>query len=181
MRLYSCTGNPEKIVSEKLYFDLEGFFDQQIAELYKDSLIVLKTSEINGNTDQHEMQWTDWKKELAPFYSSDINKVSFAGKYISDTSSQQDNNEGVKVITYRATDPSLRTRIVEVTTGVHSNDILLIHIENKSGDFLSTNSEDLYYVPLKSYIIRSTRTMKFFGDNKIAVKGDIVSKQRKYF
>lgn len=165
-------------VSQKLYFDLSGFFDRQVETLYRDSFIVLKTSSINNNTDQHEMQWTDWRKELALFYASDINKTAYAGKYTVD-SMLVDSTE--KKVTYRCTDPALRTQLLEITYSLPGNSIQLMHIRNQTRNIISTNNEDLYYEPVKTYIIKSTQTMKIFGENTFAVKGDIVPKQRTYF
>ena len=165
-------------VSQKLYFDLSGFFDRQVETLYRDSFIVLKTSSINNNTDQHEMQWTDWRKELALFYASDINKTAYAGKYTVD-SMIVDSTE--KKVTYRCTDAALRTQLLEITYSLPGNSIQLLHIRNQTRNIISTNNEDLYYEPVKTYIIKSTQTMKIFGENTFAVKGDIVPKQRTYF
>lgn len=176
--LLTLSCNTPPVASQKLYFDLTGFFDQQVETLYKDSFIVLKTSSINNNTDQHEMPWTDWRKELALFYASDINKTAMMGKYAIDTV-VIDSTE--KKVTYKSTDSTLRTRLLEVTYLIPENTVLLLHISNQSGNVISTNREDLYYEPSKTYIIKSTQKMKFFGENTFAVKGDIVQKQRAYF
>ena len=175
--LSSCIDNPEKISTQKKYFDLEGFFDQQVAQLYEDSLIVIKTSAINGKTDQHEMAWTDWKKELALFYGSDINKASYIGKYTEDTTFTNDKI----IISYKATDRALRTRSIEIALDSNASDVQLIHIVNESSNFLSSTHEELYYEPFKSYIIRSTQKLLLFGGNTFGVKGDIVRKEKKYF
>jgi hypothetical protein len=174
--LSSCTTGPNQVYPAKIYFDLPGFLDEQVAQLYKDSFIVIKTTEINGNSDQHEMPWTDWRKELALFYASDINKPSFIGKYSVDSTA----GDPAKVtVAYKATDPSLRTRLIEI---IYTGDsVSLIHISNQSGNFLTSNNEELYYQPLKGYIIKSSQTMKFFGDTKFAIKGDIVKKKQHFF
>ncbi|MEO6167840.1 MAG: hypothetical protein ABIO46_13220 [Chitinophagales bacterium] len=173
----SCN-TPPAASSQKLYFDLSGFFDQQVETLYKDSFIVLKTSSINNNTDQHEMPWTDWRKELALFYASDINKTALMGKYVIDTL-MIDSTE--KKVTYQSTDSTLRTRLLEITYSLPENAVQLLHISNQSYNIISSNREELYYEPVKTYIIKSTQKMKFFGENTFAVKGDIVQKQRAYF
>lgn len=174
----SCTGNPQNDTAPKIYFDVPGFFNQQIAQLYKDSFVVIKTAQIDENTDQHEMRWTDWKKEFALFFASDINKASFAGKYKVDS---VNTDSSTRIITYAATDPSLRTRLIEITRDARNNDIRLLHITNQTSNFLSSNNEELYYEPMKSYIIKSSQQMRFFGENTFAVKGDIVLKQPQYF
>lgn len=174
----SCTKNPANLIGQKPYFDLTGYFDDQISRLYADSFIIIKTANINGKTDQHTMPWTDWRKELALFYASDINKSSFIGKYMIDTAIL-DNRE--KKISYKAIDLDLRTNLIEVTLSSHDNSIIRLHIVNKSDHFLSSNKEELYYEPLKSYIVKSTQQMKLFGNDSYSVKGDIVNKHRQYF
>src|SRR5580765_6594811 len=81
---FSCKHAPTE-VSEKPYFDLTSFFTEQINLLQKDSQVVMKTSAINAQTDEHQMNWTDWKREFALFLASDINKASLVGKYAVDT------------------------------------------------------------------------------------------------
>ncbi|MFI5135246.1 MAG: hypothetical protein ACHQD9_05300 [Chitinophagales bacterium] len=174
--LLSSCQPPSSNLSQKIYFDLPNYFDQQVKELQKDSLVVIKTSEVNGNTDQHQMDWTDWKKEFSLFYASDISKSSFIGKYKTD-SVQLDSSE--KKIIYLATDSSLRTKLIEITYSRDS--VKEVHVVNHSGNFLSRTSEELYYEPRKSYIIKSSVTNRFFGVNEFSVLGQLVSKQKQYF
>ena len=173
--LSSCQP-PSTNLSQKPYFDLTSFFDQQIDQLQRDSLVVLKTSEINGNTDQHQMDWTDWKREFALFYGADINKGSLIGKYKIDSVKI----DSVKSqITYTATDISLRTRLLEVT--YEKRVVEEIHIVNHASNFLSTTHEELYYQPLKNYVIKSGVSNRFFGDNDFSVLGQLTRKEKKYF
>ncbi|MBX7107361.1 MAG: hypothetical protein K1X61_01810 [Chitinophagales bacterium] len=167
----ASNGNPT-------YFDLSGFLDQQVETLYKDSFLVLKTSSINLNTDQHEMPWTDWRKELSLFYASDINKVAYSGKYKADTIFIDSTQ---KQIVYRSTDPKLRTSLMEITFTLPEETVKLIHINNQSQNIIYSNTEDLYLEPLKTYIIKSKQQMILFGVTDLAVKGDFVQKQRSYF
>lgn len=169
---------PPAIADKKAYFDLTGFLDQQIALLYKDSFMVMKTSSINQNTEQHEMPWTDWRKELAVFYASDINKAAYVGKYEVDTM-MVDSTE--KKIIYKSSDADFRTLLMEVTYSLTDQNVTLIHISNYSHNIIYTNSEELYFKPLETYIIKSTQYMKLFGETTFAVKGDFVQKKRSYF
>lgn len=167
----ASTGRPD-------YFDLAGFLDQQVETLYKDSFLVVKTSSINQNTDQHEMPWTDWRKELSLFYASDINKSAFAGKYQADTIFI---DSTLNKIVYRSTDPALRTSLIEITYAPSANRVELIHIKNQSNNIIYSNAEELYLEPLKTYIIKSKQQMIFFGVTDLAVKGDFVKKGKSYF
>ena len=77
----SCQNPTQQASMQKPYFDLTSFFNEQINLLQKDSLVVMKTSAINGRSDQHQINWTDWKREFALFLASDINKTSLIGQY----------------------------------------------------------------------------------------------------
>jgi hypothetical protein len=173
--LISCRP-PASELSAKLYFDLPAYFSTQVAKLYADSMVVIKTSVINDKTEQHRMQWTDWGKEFTLFTSSDINKPSMNGKYLVDTA-QTDSAE--RLISFTAMDPSLRTRLVEVT---YRNDAVgQIHVVNHESTFLSTTHEELYYLPMNSYVIKSEVKNRFFGTNRFSVLGEITTRQKQYF
>ncbi len=173
----SCT-NPETAVVKKNYFDLTGFLDKEISRLYKDSFIVVKTTSINNSMDQHEMPWTDWRKEFALFYGSDINKSAYAGKYAIDT---LEIDSLQRKIVYSSTDSALRTRILEVTYELPVNEVTLIYVRNYSHNAMITNSEDLYFESGATYIIKTKRRLVLFGETTFAVKGDLVKKQHDYF
>lgn len=171
----SCSP-PDSEQESKLYFDLSGYFSEQVRKLYSDSLVVVKTSVINEKTEQHQMNWTDWGKEFALFTSSDINKPTMKGKYLADTIAVDSARQRVS---YTATDASLRTRLIELRY-IHG-EIEEIHIVNHQSSFLTTSHEELYYHPMKSYVIKSDVKNRFFGNNQFSVLGQIVKKQKRYF
>lgn len=176
--LSSSCKNPEKQgVNEKPYFDLTSFFNGQITKLNHDSLIVIKTSAINGKTDEHRMNWTDWKREFVLFLESDINKSSLIGKYLIDTLGEN-NSAGMK-IRYQAIDSLLRTRLLEVS--FRDQAVKEIYIINKTSGFLSSSSENLLYHPLELYIIKTATQNRLFGMNDFSVMGKITTKEKKYF
>ncbi|HYV92115.1 MAG TPA: hypothetical protein VE978_10045 [Chitinophagales bacterium] len=178
--LASCQNPTQQASVQKPYFDLISFFDEQISRLEKDSLVVMKTSSINGQTDEHQMDWTDWRREFALFLASDINKTSLIGKYAVDTTHILSGEDSGNVkIRYAAQDSAMHTRLLEVTLNNHH--VKDIHIINKSSSFLSSFSEDLFYLPMKAYVIKTSTKNSFFGGNDFSVLGLITSKQRKYF
>jgi len=176
---FSCKQAPTE-VAEKPYFDLTSFFTEQINLLQKDSQVVMKTSAINAQTDEHQMNWTDWKREFALFLASDINKASLIGKYAVDTlHNLTGKDSGDMKIQYLALDSSLHTRLLEVT--LNRNEVKEIHIINKTSSFLSSSSENLFYIPMKAYMIRTSEQTRFFGGNDFSVMGEIMTKEKKYF
>ncbi len=174
--LFFACEPPAANLASKPYFDVPAYFSRQVAELHRDSLVVVKTSVVNDKTDQHQMDWTDWTKEFILFTNSDINKPSMIGKYLVDTTS----TDSVKTkISYTAKDPALRTRLVEITYAKQT--IVELHIVNHEASFLSTSHEELYYLPMKSYVIKSEVKNRFFGSNEFSVLGEITRKQKQYF
>src|SRR5215831_9214944 len=149
--LVSCSA-PELHLSQQPYFDVPGFFEDQVNQLYRDSLIVIKTSEINGTSDMHQMPWTDWKKEFSLFYASDINKSAFMGKYDIDTTQNPSGDSLAIMISYKANDPELRTRLLEVVKDKRTGAVTSIHIINDVSNFLSASHEELFYEPLRGYV-----------------------------
>ncbi len=175
--IISCN-NPKTDSGQKNYFDLTAFLDMEVNRLYKDSFVVVKTTSINNSMDQHEMPWTDWRKEFALFYGSDINKAAYAGKYTVDTlhiDSLQ------RKVVYNSTDSALRTRLLEVTYSLPEQEVTLVHIRNYAHNAIITNSEELYFEPGTTYIIKTNRKLAIFGETAFAVKGDLVKKKYDYF
>jgi hypothetical protein len=173
----SCQNSTQPI-AQKTYFDVPAFISEQITQLQNDSMIVIKTAEVNETTDQHQIDWTDWNRELTLFKNSDINKSAFIGKYLVDTLTVDSNK---KQIRYAATDSSLNTRLIEVTLNTKQNSVTELHIINITKDFISSTHEDLLFIPNKAYVIRSSQSMMFFGTNDLKVMGQITSKEKKYF
>jgi len=171
-----CKNPIQQASSPKPYFDLTTFFNEQISLLQKDSIVVMKTSIIDDKSDQHEMNWIDWKRELALFTASDINKASLIGKYTIDTI-RIDSTE--RKIRYSTIDSSVRTRLVEVT--LKQSEVKQIYIVNKTSGYLSSSSESLLYQPMKAYIVKTSTINRFFGRNDFAMMGEITPKQRQYF
>ncbi|MCY7410328.1 MAG: hypothetical protein LH473_08650 [Chitinophagales bacterium] len=174
----ACNQTSTTTVATKTYFDVPGFFKEEITQLQKDSMIVIKTSSVNETSDVHQIDWTNWYRELILFINSDINKPAFIGKYAVDTIVQDSTS---KIITYAATDSSLKTRLLEVTFNTATNSVFQIHIINNTKDFLSSTHEELYFLPMKAYVIKSSQTMLFFGTNEMKVMGKIRGREKKYF
>ena len=65
--------------NNKRYFDLNAYFEQQIAQLY--GTIVRKTVTLNGTTETKEQQPRDWQTELSGFIASDINSLIYSILY----------------------------------------------------------------------------------------------------
>lgn len=173
--LFSCRP-PASKQEKKSYFDLTGFFNEQVRQLNNDSLIVIKTSVLNSQSDVHQVNWTDWKKEFTLFFDSDINKGALTGKYRVDSMRI---DSGTTKTVYAALDSALRTKIMEIT--YTDGRVEEVHIINRTKNFLTTTSEELYYFPMKTYVIKSSVQNRFFGVNEFSVLGKITARERQYF
>ena len=88
-------------------------------------------------------------------------------------------SHGSVKITYAAQDSAMRTRLLEVT--FNSQKVKEIHIMNKTSSFLSSSSENLLYLPMRAYVIKTSTENRFFGGNDFSTMGQIVTKEKKYF
>jgi hypothetical protein len=72
LMIYACSSKPTK----KKYFDIPGYFKNEIREIKEKQSTVSKTSVYNGDTSRIEKKVIDvnWEKEFAIFLESDINK-----------------------------------------------------------------------------------------------------------
>ena len=178
--LMMACSQPNNPATPKMYFDISGFIDEQINQLWQDSFVVDQTTIINGQNDEHVLQWVDWKKEFSLFYNSDINKPAFMGKYHVDSTIQFANTDSaVKSVMYAAMDSQLKTKSVEVDR-TPDNRIKLIHIINSQSNILSSTNEELAFIPNEGYIIKSYVHNRLFGENDFAIKGNFTHRNSNF-
>lgn len=81
--LMSCNDAEESNEATKVsvYYDLNGFIDEQIALLSKQKPMVTKTVEKDEESETRNDPAIDWNKELELFKQADINKVALKSSY----------------------------------------------------------------------------------------------------
>ncbi|MCS6992102.1 MAG: hypothetical protein NZL95_09635 [Chitinophagales bacterium] len=145
--------------------EITTLLDSVVNQLYRDSVTVTRTMTINQQRSQQTLKWIDWKKELALFYRSDISNASTAARYEADTLDA----DSVRVLTFLATDSSLRTRKLQL---FFKNDRLeKMYIRNAQSSWWSEMQEELYLFPEEGYSIRSNTSNRLFGHQQMLITG----------
>lgn len=76
-----CSAPTSNQPSQKKYFDLKSFVDQQVAWLSQTKPKVSKKVEATHQTEQLLSDDIDWQRELEIFAQADINKPSYVSSY----------------------------------------------------------------------------------------------------
>lgn len=79
--LVSCRQEETRDDTPKLYYDLEGFIENQIVYLNEKKPEVNKTAILGSKHEVSKTREVDWKKELELFVQADINKPSYRQSY----------------------------------------------------------------------------------------------------
>lgn len=161
-----CTLDNASKVKPDYYFDLELFFKAEAKKLNKSNNIIHKTVTHNGITELKKLQIKNWEDELALFIQSDINKPAWEEAYQIDSSKTD-------IITYKAIEDDLKTRLIEVKfkKGKPSQ----IKILNKSSNYLYQTKEMLAYYPDSLYSIKKEQKVTILGENNYQIEGKLIS------
>ena len=109
-------------------------------------------------------QKLDYEKELAVFVHSDINKLSWRGKYSADTL-----REGTEIrsITYKALDEQLKTQKIAIS--FDQNQVAQIAIKNHLKSIMANTWQSLEYVPGKGYWVQGKQQMRLAGEDTMGI------------
>lgn len=170
---HSCnlsTSSSSSTQAEDLYFfDLAGFFKQEIQRLNNKGVKAKKEVQYNDKQDVLQSQKLDYEKELAVFVHSDINKLSWREKYQADT--LKEGNE-IRSITYKALDEQLKTR--KIAIAFDQNQVSQIAIQNRLKSIMASTWQNLEYVPGKGYEVHGTQQMRLAGKDKMGIEVEFV-------
>lgn len=162
--LYAC--NPSSATLDEAYFfDLKGYFDNQLSELKKVEQLQ-KSTVFNGQKEEKILDSIDFSRELIVFIESDINRSAWLDKYRVDSIL---NASGQLIqIVYTAQDPSLKTQ--KMTINFAESEVERIEILNVTGSILSDSRQDLVFIPQRGYSISSRQQLIFFTDRSLSVE-----------
>lgn len=150
------------------FFDLEAYFDQEIARLDSLQPKLEKTASIDGEVEKKRIEETDFEQELRVFRRSGINRPSWADKYQIDSIQE----EGVlKKIQYTVLDTSLYTRLLSISFQDELVDS--IRIQNRANSAIARTEQNLLYLPGRSYRIESVQKTIGAEERKVIVEVEI--------
>ena len=117
-----------------------------------------KTVLINGATETKKIDTVHWEKELETIINCDINKPSWKGKYLIQTT------KNPRKISYLATSSKIPVRNMVVFYKAQTDSIYYIEIEKKMGTFIFSNEQHIFYYPKKSFKIIAKQQAIFMND-----------------
>jgi len=160
--LFSCNQkNETRANTDLLYFDLKGFFEQEMVRLEKLNPTVDKTVSVNGTIENKKVKITNWKKELAIFINADINKASWRGSF----NISKENNTDIYVSNNKKI-PVKRVHIEKQGLKVSKIEIVISHT-----NILFQSQDTLSYYPDSLYEIKKQQKIKLLSEKKYKIIG----------
>ena len=158
--LFSCGQSQNKGQASPSYFDLKGYFEQEINRLSTTETSVSKTVSRNDHPETRQIQ-PAWETELSLFAEADINKPAWKNSYRT--------HSEAGYIEYTALEDNLKTRRIKISR--EGSRIKSIHITNSVSNFLYSSVEHLAYYPDSMYVIKKEQKVKILGTNHYLVTG----------
>lgn len=146
------------------FFDLEGFFEQEVDYLTQQSIKVQKTIRQNGKEEQQQVVIKDWERELSFFAESDINKPSWRDQYQVDSTY----NGNKLILHYESKDKDLSTQVLDIELVADTVQSIVV-VKNIQNQVYSTQ-QYLTYLPKRHYKINQTRDIVFLSENDYSIE-----------
>ena len=160
--LPSCKPENLKQGAVKEYFDIKGYFANNIAQLKKQHHPVTKTVVHNGTAETKTVEIGNWDAELALFTESDINKPAWSGSYTL--------QDSAGAVIYTAKDANLKTRRI-VISKKNDGSVKQISVYNQIDNVLYTTRETLQYFADSAYTIDKYQKVRLLGANIYKITG----------
>lgn len=162
LALFSCNQqDASKANIKPAYFDLKGYFQQEILRLKSQNTLINKTVSVNGETEQKRVAIDNWEKELTIFINADINKASWNGSFAHSKKENKDlylsNSKKIPV-----------KQVVIVKNGEKVNQVNIIVANN---NILYHSIDTLTYIPDSLYEIKKTQKIRFLGEKRYNIIG----------
>jgi len=163
----ACVETPadEKVVEEKPFFDVKGYFEQEMERL-ADKRNLTKKAIYNGKEETKEVERIDFENELLIFSNTDINRTAWLEKYSTD--STFNTQKQLTSIEYKSLDDNLKTKSIRVE--YLKNIVSTIEIMTVGSSAVSNTKNYLKYSPTAGYSIKSKQDVKFVSENDIDVQ-----------
>jgi len=162
----SCESPAKQIDSDSTsqsFFNIPGYFEEQVKELNKVNPLVLKTVATNQEDEQKEIHISNWDIELSSFLAVDLNKAAYIDEIVKDST----NN----TVTYSL--PNDKFDLNKVTITYSDGEPRIFEVERRTKNMLYETKEKLRYEKDKSYRIEKDQKVVFLGQHNYLIKGDI--------
>lgn len=163
----ACAGKvgPSKTVDATPFFDIKGFFQNEIKRLTEGGTKIEKTVTVHGQSEKKVIDKADFAQELALFVTSDINKPAWRDKY------RIEKTAGRSLESFFATDEDLKTKRIDIFR-FPPNGVTQIQILNSDESSITESQQSLKYDIGVGYSIETFQ--KFFGSDSSKTKIQVV-------
>lgn len=132
----------------------------ELEQLNNSGLSITKTVSIGDKTETKELENADLTDDLALFQKADINKPAWTDKYRIEPAGND--------TSYIAIDSTMRTRHLQILRDENGR-VERIEIKRRSGNVLSSGSQELTYRPGVGYRIYSKQVGDLVGNAEVSV------------
>lgn len=162
--LFSCNQRKEaEANTDLMYFDVKGYFQNEIIRLQKLKPTVIKAVNIDGAEEHKTVIIQDWHKELAIFSNADINKTSWKGSFTID---KKNGNEIYKSSAKKI--PVKMIAVIEKNKRVKKIEIIIAY-----NNILYQSQDTLTYYPDSLYEIKKTQDIRFLKKKRFIIIGKL--------
>mgnify|MGYP006300713847 CR=1 FL=1 len=163
----ACQPGPQDAGSSKAspFYDLEGFFSEEVERLQQEQPPVDKTVTLEGRSEFQQLDSLDYRDELSVFQNSDINRAAWWDRYRIDSTFSGDR---LQSITYSARSEELKIRSVRIR--FEKENVRLVEIENRTDSPAATMDQQLQYDPQSGYRIETHQNVTFSKPREMIVE-----------
>jgi len=156
---------PKDTAFDPNYFDLKGYFEEEIDRLQRADAPVRKRVVVNAQSEEKTLDTLDFEQELEVFVESDINEPDWLDKYQVDSTFQ---NNRLTRLTYQALDEQLRTRRLEINFA--DEQVERIDVLNSGTSRVAGSEQQLTYLPDSGYTITSRQYTILSKDDSLRIE-----------
>ena len=149
------------------FFDLTSYFNKEINRL-KDKRGFIKSTTINGQVEEQQVDTLNFNQEFKIFLESDINKPAWADKYQVDSISS-DITYQISQINYTALEDKLKIKSIQVKFDDYE-EVALIEIIKQSNSPIAKTEQTLTSEPNNGFSIRSYQNVAVLNPNEMQVQ-----------
>ncbi|MFC3562559.1 serpin family protein [Pedobacter jamesrossensis] len=160
--LLACNQREEsKANTDLLYFDVKGYFANEIIRLNKLNPQVIKQVIVNGTSETKTVKIADWTKEFDVFINADINKASWKGSFKAESNSESEHY----------TSSSKKIPVKNMLVSKVDDKVKKIEIIIANKNILYTSGDTLTYYPDSLYHINKHQKIKLLSAKSYQIIG----------
>jgi len=151
--LFSCKGEEEQKATANpatgTYFSIKDFTKDQWKTFHGQPFMLHQYVTLNGKTDSTILSalTMKWSLVFKTFFETDISDPKFLEQY--DFAMFEESTTETRTFTYTAKKPELFTQKLQIAADMYTNKIRNIFIETQKQTFWNTQTQKLFYSPLR--------------------------------